>query len=570
MPRRSGEAGRRRSCSSAARPRSASPRGSRPPASRSSARARTPSTSRRSAGRSRGILDAAGLIAPKNGTATDVDSAVAVAEEIGYPVLVRPSFVLGGRGMEIVYDSPRSLDYFDRVRDRPSSAPAQPLLVDRFLDDAVEIDVDALYDGTELYIGGVMEHIEEAGVHSGDSACTLPPVTLGRDIIERVRRGDDRDCRGNRRARSHQRPVRDRRRRALRPRSEPARIPHGAVRVEGARHPARQGGVAHHGREEHPRARRSRGMLPAAGRIARAARLAGRGQGGGVALQALPDPRGPDRRLRARPGNALDGRGHGHRPRFPSRVRQEPGRRLRRTAASGVVFVSVADRDKRGDHPARSCACSSSASRSWPPRAPPRCWRATASPRGVVAEVSGPGRRRRRAVDRRPDQRGRGRRRRSTRRAAGRARADGYEIRTATVAADKPLFTTIAQLGAAVASLEAARDGFDVTSLQEYAIDRAARLPRDDRPSARGCGAPRSSAAGCASASTRTPRSCATWGLPETAAGAREFGCASSTPRAGRVGIVKPQVAFFERFGSAGYRRSRGGPRRARGRPGSS
>jgi len=133
------------------------------------------------------ILDEAGLTAPRNGTATDVDSAVAVAEQIGYPVLVRPSFVLGGRGMEIVYDSGSLVDYFDRVKDQAIIGPGQPLLVDRFLDDAVEIDVDALFDGHELYVGGIMEHIEEAGVHSGDSACTLPPVTLGRDVIDRVR-----------------------------------------------------------------------------------------------------------------------------------------------------------------------------------------------------------------------------------------------------------------------------------------------------------------------------------------------------------------------------------------------
>ena len=132
------------------------------------------------------ILDAAELHAPRNGTAIDAASAVVVAEEIGYPVLVRPSFVLGGRGMEIVYDSPSLLDYFERVQDQAIIGPAQPLLVDRFLDDAVEIDVDALYDGAELYVGGIMEHIEEAGIHSGDSACTLPPVTLGRDVIDRV------------------------------------------------------------------------------------------------------------------------------------------------------------------------------------------------------------------------------------------------------------------------------------------------------------------------------------------------------------------------------------------------
>src|SRR6187551_2586690 len=133
------------------------------------------------------ILDAAGLLAPRHGTAIDATGAVAVAEDIGYPVLVRPSFVLGGRGMEIIYDTPSLRDYFVRTAGEVIVAPGMPLLVDRFLDDAVEIDVDALYDGTELYIGGVMEHIEEAGIHSGDSACTLPPVSLGRSEIDRVR-----------------------------------------------------------------------------------------------------------------------------------------------------------------------------------------------------------------------------------------------------------------------------------------------------------------------------------------------------------------------------------------------
>ncbi|MCR2828482.1 carbamoyl-phosphate synthase large subunit, partial [Microbacterium sp. zg.Y909] len=106
------------------------------------------------------LLDEAGLVAPRSGTAIDVDGAVAIAEGIGYPVLVRPSFVLGGRGMEIVYDTPSLRDYFVRIADQAIIGPGMPLLVDRFLDDAVEIDVDALYDGTDLYIGGVMEHLE--------------------------------------------------------------------------------------------------------------------------------------------------------------------------------------------------------------------------------------------------------------------------------------------------------------------------------------------------------------------------------------------------------------------------
>ena len=130
------------------------------------------------------LLAAAGLPAPKYGMATSAPDAVRIAHEIGYPVLVRPSYVLGGRGMEIVYDDDALTGYIERAT---SINPTQPVLVDRFLDDAIEIDVDALHDGRELYLGGVMEHIEEAGIHSGDSACTLPPITLGKDVFDRIR-----------------------------------------------------------------------------------------------------------------------------------------------------------------------------------------------------------------------------------------------------------------------------------------------------------------------------------------------------------------------------------------------
>jgi carbamoyl-phosphate synthase large subunit len=130
------------------------------------------------------VLRDAGLPAPKHGTAFSFEEAKAIADEIGYPVLARPSYVLGGRGMEIVYDEPSLADYLKRHAGLISE---HPVLIDRFLDDAIEIDVDALYDGTELYLGGVMEHIEEAGIHSGDSACALPPITLGGYDIKRLR-----------------------------------------------------------------------------------------------------------------------------------------------------------------------------------------------------------------------------------------------------------------------------------------------------------------------------------------------------------------------------------------------
>ncbi|MGW7246717.1 carbamoyl-phosphate synthase large subunit [Streptomyces decoyicus] len=130
------------------------------------------------------VLTEAGLPAPKYGTAFSFDEAKRIATEIGYPVMVRPSYVLGGRGMEIVYDEPSLGEYLTR---HAGLIDRHPVLIDRFLDDAIEIDVDALYDGTELYLGGVMEHIEEAGIHSGDSACALPPITLGGFDIKRLR-----------------------------------------------------------------------------------------------------------------------------------------------------------------------------------------------------------------------------------------------------------------------------------------------------------------------------------------------------------------------------------------------
>ena len=131
-----------------------------------------------------GVLESVNLTAPEFGMASSQMQAIEIAHRIGYPVLVRPSFVLGGRGMEIVYDDESLAGFISRATD---ITPDHPVLVDRFLDSAIEIDVDALYDGTELYLGGVMEHIEEAGIHSGDSACSLPPYTLGPAEIERIR-----------------------------------------------------------------------------------------------------------------------------------------------------------------------------------------------------------------------------------------------------------------------------------------------------------------------------------------------------------------------------------------------
>ena len=130
------------------------------------------------------ILKQVNLLAPEYGMASSEQEALSIAQRIGYPVLVRPSFVLGGRGMEIVYDDESLAGFISRATD---ITPDHPVLVDRFLDSAIEIDVDALFDGEELFLGGVMEHIEEAGIHSGDSACVLPTMSLSRDQIAAIK-----------------------------------------------------------------------------------------------------------------------------------------------------------------------------------------------------------------------------------------------------------------------------------------------------------------------------------------------------------------------------------------------
>ncbi len=121
---------------------------------------------------------------PENGTATSLEEAVEAADRIGYPVLVRPSYVLGGRAMEIVYDEYSLTDYFERAA---RVSEDRPVLIDRFLEDAFEADVDAISDGERVVIGGVMQHIEDAGIHSGDSACVLPPYLIDEDDIQEMR-----------------------------------------------------------------------------------------------------------------------------------------------------------------------------------------------------------------------------------------------------------------------------------------------------------------------------------------------------------------------------------------------
>ncbi len=415
-----------------------------------------------------GILDTAGLLAPKNGTAIDLPGAVHIAEGIGYPVLVRPSYVLGGRGMEIVYDSPSLADYFARIEGQGIVGPSHPLLVDRFLDDAIEIDVDALYDGTELYIGGVMEHIEEAGIHSGDSSCTLPPVTLGRAEIDRVRE-------------------------ATRAIAEGIGV-QGLLNVQFA-----IGAGVLYVLEANPRASRTVPFVSKALGIP-LAKAASRIMVGAsirelVEEGMLPPSDGsrvpfdspvavkeavlPFHRFRTREGIMVDsvlgpemrstGEVMGIDKDFPTAFAKSQLAAYGGMPLSGTVFVSVSDRDKR--------AIILPVLRMQQLGYDIVATEGTAEVlrrNGILADV----------VLKYSEKTGedatsvvelihRGEVGVVINTPSGRsARADGYEIRAAAVAADIPLFTTIAELSAAVASLDAVRTGFEVTSLQEYARRR--------------------------------------------------------------------------------------------------
>jgi carbamoyl-phosphate synthase large subunit len=131
--------------------------------------------------RFRALIERLGLSQPRSLAAGSVTDALRMAEEIGYPVLIRPSYVLGGRGMRILYDRPSLVEF---LAAGVKISPEEPLLIDSFLEDAIELDVDAVADGTDVLIGGILEHIEEAGVHSGDSACVTPPYSIGEDLRE--------------------------------------------------------------------------------------------------------------------------------------------------------------------------------------------------------------------------------------------------------------------------------------------------------------------------------------------------------------------------------------------------
>jgi carbamoyl-phosphate synthase large subunit len=135
--------------------------------------------------RFRSLLNTLGLRQAESGMARSVEEALLIASQISYPVMVRPSYVLGGRSMQIVYDESGLLEY---MKSAVKASPKHPVLIDKYLSDAIEVDADAISDGTNVVVAGIMEHIEEAGVHSGDSACSLPPYSLGRSVVEEIRR----------------------------------------------------------------------------------------------------------------------------------------------------------------------------------------------------------------------------------------------------------------------------------------------------------------------------------------------------------------------------------------------
>ncbi len=420
------------------------------------------------------ILDKAGLLAPANGTATTLAEAKVIADRIGFPVLVRPSYVLGGRGMEIVYEPEGMDDYFRRIEDQAIVGPEHPLLVDRFLDDAIEIDIDALYDGTELYVGGVMEHIEEAGIHSGDSSCTLPPITLSDSQISRVREATEKIAKGV--------GVR------------------GLLNVQFA-----LAADVLYVLEANPRASRTVPFVSKALGItlAKAASLVMVGKTIAELINEghLPRLDGtyipansqisvkeavlPFKRFATPDGRYVDsllgpemrstGEVMGIDVDFPKAFAKSQAAAGSSLPTKGRIFISVADRDKpqmllavrRLDqlgyeilatagtaqilqrHGINTKAVRKHSEGSSATEGPTIVDLITAGEVDVVVNTP----------------------------TGSAARKDGYEIRAATTAADKPIFTTLAQLSCAIGSFEAVIAGpFDVRSLQEHAADRKAAL----------------------------------------------------------------------------------------------
>jgi len=419
------------------------------------------------------VLLEAGLPAPAFGTARSLAEATDVARRIGYPVLVRPSYVLGGRGMEIVYSDEQLAQYVQRAlegaRAATGSGEIPPLLIDRFLDDAIELDVDALYDGTELYLGGVMEHIEEAGIHSGDSACVLPPVTVSAAELDRIRRSTEAIARGV--------------------------GVHGLLNVQFA-----LVSDVLYVLEANPRASRTAPFVSKATGVplAKAAALVmagatiaelrkegvlpAEGDGGSLGLDAplaVKEAVLPFRRFRTPSGGVVDsvlgpemrstGEVMGIDVDFPTAFAKSQAAAFGGLPTSGTAFISVADRDKRAiTFPAKRLT--ELGFRLLATEGTAAVLRRNGIPSTVVRKAS-EGRRDGATtivdlihagevdlVVNTPSGQG--------------ARADGYEIRTATVTADKPIITTVQQLAAAVQAIESIQTGpFDVRSLQDHAFE---------------------------------------------------------------------------------------------------
>ena len=399
-------------------------------------------------------------------------------------MLVRPSYVLGGRGMVIVYDDDSLVTYVEQATE---ASPDHPILIDRFLDDAIEIDVDALFDGEDMYLGGIMEHVEEAGIHSGDSCCTLPPATLGDGELERVRVATRKLAEGIgvRGLMNVQFALAQDILYVIE--ANPRALAHRAVRRQGdgrADRRARRPGSC-----SAPRSRSCarRACCPRPATAADARPRPDLVQGGGAALQALPHQGGRRRRLAARARDALDRRGHGHRRRLRLGVLQGPaGRRLGAAALGRDLRLGRQPRQARHALPGQA------------PRRPrlhdPRDER-----HGGGAQAQ------RHRGDGRPQDH------RARRHAPGEksivdlildgtvqmvvntpsgqdARADGYAIRAATTSADKPIITTIATLAAAVLGIEAQlTEEIRVKSLQDHArdLDLYGRARRGGRGGAR-------------------------------------------------------------------------------------
>ena len=193
------------------------------------------------------LLNKCGLRQPRNGLARSVEEARVIVAEIGYPVVIRPSYVLGGRAMEIVRNEPQFERYINQA---VVVSGRSPVLIDSYLSDAIEVDVDCISDGTSTHVAGIMEHIEEAGIHSGDSACSLPVHSLSTAMTDELERQTRVARRGAEGRRPDERPVRDQGRRHLRPRGQPAGLADRAVRRQDDRLADRQGRGAGHGRRD--------------------------------------------------------------------------------------------------------------------------------------------------------------------------------------------------------------------------------------------------------------------------------------------------------------------------------